>query len=88
MTFSFVQLDQLSASNKDEVVDVIGICRSAKDVATITSKAGKELTKRDITIADQRYLSSDLFYSLYWIKLQLKQYKVHNYVLYTITIAV
>ena len=78
MTFSFVQLDQLSASNKDEVVDVIGICRSAKDVATITSKAGKELTKRDITIADQRYLSSDLFYSLYWIKLQLKQYEVHN----------
>jgi len=53
VTFSFVQLDQLSASNKDEVVDVIGICRSAKDVATITSKAGKELTKRDITIADQ-----------------------------------
>ena len=75
MTFSFVQLDQLSASNKDEVVDVIGICRSAKDIATITSKAGKELTKRDITIADQRYLSSDLFYSLYWI---IKQYKVHN----------
>ena len=64
MTFNFVQLDQLSASNKDEVVDVIGICRSAKDIATITTKAGKELSKRDITIADQRYLSSDLFYSL------------------------
>ena len=55
MTFNFVQLDQLSASNKDEIVDVIGICRSAKDIATITTKAGKELTKRDITIADQRY---------------------------------
>ena len=55
MTFNFVQLDQLSAANKDDVVDVIGICRSAKDIATITTKAGKELTKRDITIADQRY---------------------------------
>ena len=74
MTFNFVQLDQLSASNKDEVVDVTGICRSAKDIATITTKAGKELSKRDITIADQRYLSSDLFYSLLdWIK----QYEVH-----------
>ena len=78
MTFNFVQLDQLSASNKDEVVDVIGICRSAKDIATITTKAGKELSKRDITIADQRYLSSDLFYPL----LDLKQYEVHYYVLY------
>jgi len=54
VTFNFVQLSQLSAEHKDSIVDVIGICRSATDVANLTSsKTGREMIKRDITIADQ-----------------------------------
>ena len=50
-----MQLGQLEASNKDEIVDVIGVCRSATDVTTFTSsKTGKELTKRELQIVDQR----------------------------------
>ena len=54
--FNFAQLGQITAEHKDETVDVIGICRSASDVTNLTSsKTGKELTKRDLNIVDQRY---------------------------------
>ena len=55
MTFNFVQLDQLKAEHKDQIVDVIGICRSAGEIATInSSRTGKEYVKRDLQIVDQR----------------------------------
>ena len=35
-------------------MDIIGVCKSAGDVATITSqKTGKELRKKDITLVDK-----------------------------------
>ena len=37
-----------------QTVDIIGVCKSAGDVATITSqKTGKELRKKDITLVDK-----------------------------------
>ena len=57
MTFNFVQLNQLKAEHKDQIVDVIGVCRSANELSTInSSRTGKEYTKRDLQIVDQRYL--------------------------------
>jgi len=54
VTFNFAQLSQLTPDHKDNIVDVIGICRSASEAINFTSsKTGKELTKRDITLADQ-----------------------------------
>ena len=48
-------MDQLKAEHKDQIVDVIGVCRSANDVATIHStKTGKDYTKRDLQIVDKR----------------------------------
>jgi hypothetical protein len=34
-------------------VDVIGVCRSSNEPVNITSRAGKELTKREISLVDQ-----------------------------------
>jgi hypothetical protein len=38
---------------QDTIVDVIGICKATNDLVQITSRAGKELTKREITLVDQ-----------------------------------
>ena len=38
ITFNFVRIADLNASLKDSIVDIVGICRSASDVATITSQ--------------------------------------------------
>ncbi len=52
LQFSFVKIGDLSDVAKDSLVDVIGICRSAGDVTTITTRAQKELTKRDVVLVD------------------------------------
>ena len=50
-------MNQLKAEHKDQIVDVIGVCRSANELSTInSSRTGKEYTKRDLQIVDQRYL--------------------------------
>jgi len=54
LTFEFVKLGDLSEKDKDRVVDVIGVCKSAGEVATInSSKTGKELRKLDVTLVDK-----------------------------------
>ena len=54
LSFNFCQIGQLNASLKDSTVDIIGVCKSAADVANITSsRTGKELTKRDIVLVDK-----------------------------------
>jgi len=61
VTFNFVQLDQLKAEHKDQIVDVIGICRSAGEIATInSSRTGKEYVKRDLQIVDQSLVELQL----------------------------
>jgi len=54
LSFNFCQIGQLNASLKDTTVDIIGVVKSATDVATITSsKTGKELIKRDLVVVDK-----------------------------------
>jgi replication factor A1 len=54
LQFSFVKISDLVDVQKDSLVDVIGVCRSAGDVATIiSSKTQKEMIKRDIVIVDK-----------------------------------
>jgi len=54
LTFNFCQLSQLTPSHKDQIIDVIGVCKTAGEVATITSqRTGKELRKCDITLVDK-----------------------------------
>merc|ERR1712117_981481 len=49
LQFNFVKIGDLGDAAKDSIVDVIGICKSSSDCATIvSSRTQKELTKRDL----------------------------------------
>jgi hypothetical protein len=55
---SWIRILNIESSNtergvQDTIVDVIGICKATNDLVQITSRAGKELTKREITLVDQ-----------------------------------
>lgn len=51
--YSFVKIAKVSESNKDDVLDVIGIVKDCGDLQQITAKTTqKQLTKRDITLLD------------------------------------
>jgi len=52
MTYNFARISDLSAAEKDSSVDVIGVCKSHSELTTLTSKAGKELVKREIVLVD------------------------------------
>jgi len=53
LSFNFVQIGDLSNLNKDSVTDVIGVVKTANPAAAITTKTGKQLTKRDLVLVDQ-----------------------------------
>jgi len=54
VTFNFCQLSQLTPGHKDQIIDVLGVCKSAGEVATITSqRTGKELRKCDLVLVDK-----------------------------------
>ena len=50
--YNFERIATLVNQEKDQIVDVIGVIAQVADVANITTKAGKELAKRDVYIAD------------------------------------
>lgn len=52
LVVNLVTLSDIAAKNKDDIVDVIGVVRHAPDVVTITSKANKELKKRELNLVD------------------------------------
>ncbi|XP_038058946.1 replication protein A 70 kDa DNA-binding subunit-like isoform X3 [Patiria miniata] len=53
MQFDFRTIGQLEDMNKDAILDVIGVVKSASDVTTITTKTtNRELTKRELHIID------------------------------------
>ena len=58
VTFNFIEgLDKLTPEHKDNIVDIIAICRSAGDAVTFTSnRTGKEFLKRELMIVDQRWV--------------------------------
>jgi len=53
MCYDFAKISDLSGLGKDSNVDIIGICKDSQEPINITTRAGKELTKREITICDQ-----------------------------------
>ncbi|XP_072301910.1 replication protein A 70 kDa DNA-binding subunit-like [Eucyclogobius newberryi] len=48
----FVPIAELEQTEKDTILDVIGVCKSAEDVSRITTKASREVSKRAITLID------------------------------------
>ncbi|XP_056265709.1 replication protein A 70 kDa DNA-binding subunit-like isoform X2 [Pseudoliparis swirei] len=48
----FVPIAELENRDKDAIVDVIGVCRSAEDVSRITTKTSKEVSKRALNLID------------------------------------
>ncbi|XP_016897206.1 replication protein A 70 kDa DNA-binding subunit-like isoform X2 [Cynoglossus semilaevis] len=48
----FVSIAELENREKDTVIDVIGVCKSAEDVSRITTKAGREVSKRALVLID------------------------------------
>jgi len=53
IVYQFVKIADLSDLKKDDNVDVIGVLKSVDDAKDFVSRAGKEMTKRDIVIVDQ-----------------------------------
>ena len=53
MSYSFVPISSLESVAKDGIVDVIGIVKEVGTANNFTSKAGKELTKRDVVLVDK-----------------------------------
>jgi len=53
MTYNFATIADLANAEKDSSVDIIGVCKNAADVMNIVSRAGKELTKREIFLVDK-----------------------------------
>ncbi|XP_015781332.1 replication protein A 70 kDa DNA-binding subunit-like [Tetranychus urticae] len=51
--FDFVKISNLQNMDLESVVDVIGVCKNAGNLATVSStKFGKDLKKRDISLVD------------------------------------
>ena len=58
LQFNFRKIQDIEQLNKDALVDIIGIVKSATDVTQITTKStNKQVSKRDITIVDQSLVS-------------------------------
>nr|XP_061801246.1 replication protein A 70 kDa DNA-binding subunit-like [Nerophis lumbriciformis] len=51
---SFVPISALEDKDPDAspIIDVIGVCQEAEEVSQITTKAGKQLTKRELALID------------------------------------
>lgn len=61
MHFSFTLIEQILNSQKDDIIDVIGVIVSMENLESITTKAtNKQLNKRTIIIADTTYRSIEL----------------------------
>ena len=53
IVYQFVKIADLSELKKDDNVDVIGVLKTVDDAKDFVSRAGKEMTKRDIVLVDQ-----------------------------------
>jgi len=51
--YNFVPINELGSMDKEKSIDVIGVVKATGEVATIMTKAGKELTKREVTLVDR-----------------------------------
>lgn len=48
----FVPIAELENRDKDAIIDVIGVCKSAEDVSRITTKTSREVSKRALHLID------------------------------------
>merc|ERR1719341_2194841 len=53
MTYNFAAIADLTGCAKDTTVDIMGVCKNAGDLTNLVSRAGKELTKREIILVDK-----------------------------------
>jgi len=53
IVYQFIKIADLSELKKDDTVDVIGVLKTVDDAKDFVSRAGKEMTKRDIVLVDQ-----------------------------------
>ena len=60
MHYRFVSIADVGSRAVNAVVDVMGVVSSITPVTSLTSKAGKELTKRTLTVADDSGKSIEL----------------------------
>ncbi|CRK88089.1 CLUMA_CG001874, isoform A [Clunio marinus] len=51
--YDFVSISDIAAKEAGAFVDVIAVCKEASDLVNLTSRAGKDLTKREVTLVDQ-----------------------------------
>lgn len=51
--YNFVPISDIDAIEAGTIVDVIAICKESNDLVNLTSKAGRELTKRELLLVDQ-----------------------------------
>lgn len=52
MLYSFTPIREITECQKDEVIDVLGIVLQTGEVKNISTKAGKDLAKRNVVIFD------------------------------------
>ncbi|XP_022052739.2 replication protein A 70 kDa DNA-binding subunit-like isoform X1 [Acanthochromis polyacanthus] len=48
----FVPIAELENRDKDAIIDLIGVCKSAEDVSRITTKSSREVSKRELSLID------------------------------------
>lgn len=58
--YNFVPINDIGSMEAGAIVDVIGVCKESSDLTNLTSKAGRELTKREVTLVDQSNASITL----------------------------
>lgn len=58
--YNFISIADIEAMEAGSIVDVIAICKESGDLVNLTSKAGRELTKRDIVLVDHSKTSITL----------------------------
>ncbi|XP_026466908.1 replication protein A 70 kDa DNA-binding subunit [Ctenocephalides felis] len=52
VSYEFVKIKDIGEKETNSFVDVIGICKDCTNVVQLTSKAGRELRKRELTLVD------------------------------------
>jgi len=52
MNYNFIKISDIENIAENASVDIIGICKTATDCTSLTSKAGRELQKRELEIID------------------------------------
>lgn len=50
--YSFVQISDIGNMAAESIIDVIGVCKEVSDLNSFTSKNGRDLTKREVTLVD------------------------------------